>query len=140
VTTLPPPDDDLGSLVVRTDFSSDATWSDVSSAIAAPQGDFRAMVTFVNDRRHEALTVESLLRIARKGSNQTLVFVVDRETITRSEHPVLVVDLYDQPGRTFRVIPAAMWSVQNNLSLGNMDWEEFVESAGQDGVFRGFPE
>ena len=69
-----------------------------------------------------------------------VIFVVDRETITRSDHPVLVVDLYEQPGRTFRVIPAAMWSVQNNLSLGNMDWEEFAEWTDPDGIFRRFPE
>jgi hypothetical protein len=140
VATLPPPNDDLSSLVLRTDFSSDATWSEVSSAIAAPQGDFRAMVTFVNDRRHEGLALESLLSVAGKGSDQTFIFVVDRETITRSDHPVLVVDLYEQPGRTFRVIPAAMWSVQNNLSLGNMAWEEFAEWTDPDGIFRRFPE
>jgi len=138
MTTLPSPPD-LHSLVVRTDFSSDTTWSDVCSAIAAPQGDFRAMVTFVDDRRHEGLTIDSLLELAANDSDLTFIFVVDSETITSSDHPVLVVDLHWQPGRTFRVVPALMWSVQNNLYLSNMDWEEFAEAANADGVFRGFP-
>jgi len=59
-------------------------------------------------------------------------------TLTNAEHPILVVDLWETPGRTFRVIPARMWSVENNLSLANMDFHEFAESAGADGVFRGF--
>jgi hypothetical protein len=39
----------------------------------------------------------------------------------------------------FRVVPQEMWAVENNLSLGNMDFKEFADAVGQDGVFRGFP-
>jgi hypothetical protein len=50
---------------------------------------------------------------------------------------VLVVDLFGEGrGRTFRVIPAAIWAVQNNLVIGNMDWEDFSDSLDPDGVFR----
>jgi len=52
---------------------------------------------------------------------------------------VLVVDLYDEPGRSFRVVPQEAWSVENNLSISNMDFEEFADSVDADGVFRGFP-
>jgi uncharacterized protein DUF6924 len=31
-----------------------------------------------------------------------------------------------------------MWGVENNLSLANMDFEEFADSVDADGVFRGF--
>jgi hypothetical protein len=31
-----------------------------------------------------------------------------------------------------------MWQVENNLSLGNMDYNDFVRSLDRDGVFRGF--
>jgi hypothetical protein len=136
---LPDPGD-LHSLVLRTDFSSDSTWAELRSAIAAPQGEFRAMVTFVDDRRYERLTIETLLQMTRTDPNRTFIFVADSEAMARSDHAILVVDLRGDPGRTFRVVPPAMWSVQNNLYLANMDWEEFAESAGADGVFRGFPE
>ena len=138
MTTLPSPGD-LHSLVVRTDFSNDEAWLALRSAIAAPQGDFRAMVTFVDDRSYEGLTIDSFLKLAARDPNQTFIFVVDSETISRSEHPILVVDLHEQPGRSLRVVPASMWSVQNNLYLANMDWEEFAASTNSDGVFRGFP-
>ena len=48
--------------------------------------------------------------------------------------------MYDEPGRTFRVIPSEMWSVENNLSIANMDFAEFADAVDEDGVFRGFPE
>jgi hypothetical protein len=43
-------------------------------------------------------------------------------------------DGYDE----LRVIAEELWEVENNISLANMDWEEFVDAAEDDGVFRGF--
>jgi hypothetical protein len=54
--------------------------------------------------------------------------------------PILVVDLYDDPGRTFRVIPSEMWGVENKLSIANMGFEEFADAVDGDGIFRGFPQ
>jgi hypothetical protein len=71
-------------------------------------------------------------------NGHSFVFVVDALTVQHPEHPVLVIDLFAEPGRTFRVIPSSMWSVENNLSIGNMDFEEFADSVGADGIFRGF--
>jgi hypothetical protein len=68
------------------------------------------------------------------------VFISDQITFTSSEQPVLVVDLSEEPGRTFRVIPSEMWSVENNLSIANMDYSEFADNADPDGIFRGFPQ
>lgn len=39
--------------------------------------------------------------------------------------------------RSFRALPREVWSVENNLSLGNMEWRDFA-SALKDGVFEGF--
>jgi hypothetical protein len=30
-----------------------------------------------------------------------------------------------------------MWSVQINLSLANMDWEDFADDVDDEGIFRG---
>jgi hypothetical protein len=47
------------------------------------------------------------------------------------------VDLFDEPGRTFRVIPSEMWGIENNLSTSNMGFDEFAVLADKDGIFRG---
>jgi len=66
------------------------------------------------------LTAEQVVEVA-DGSGQSFVFIADRFAITNREHPVLVVDLVEEPGRTFRVVPSEAWGVENNLSLANMD-------------------
>jgi hypothetical protein len=55
-----------------------------------------------------------------------------------SEHPVLIVDLFERSGREFRAIPSTVQSIENNLSLANMDFEEFAEAVDDDRIFRGF--
>jgi hypothetical protein len=144
--TLPMPEDSLYSLVVRTDFTDDAAWSAVRSAIAAPVGldrvsgdfDFQAHLEFADDRRYEGMTVDQLLARVPEGSHHPVFFVVDHQTLTDPDHPVLAVDLDSEPGRTFRVIPSWMWDVQNNLAISNTDWESYPDAAGEDGVYRGW--
>ena len=133
---LPSPDD-LHSLVIRTDFSDESLWQVAYRDLTTQTGMFKANLQFVEDRRYENLTVAELLALA-EGSDQTFVFLADRETLTHPEHPLMVVDLFeDNAGRTFRVSPPALWAVQNNLVIGNCDWEDFSESLDPDGIFRG---
>ncbi|ALV31684.1 hypothetical protein [Streptomyces sp. CdTB01] len=65
----------------------------------------------------------------------TLEALVVRTDFT--DLPLLVVDLRRERGRCVRVVVAELWSIENNLSGANMDFEEFA-GAVDDGVFRGF--
>ncbi|MBB4981063.1 hypothetical protein GGE06_001971 [Streptomyces sp. SFB5A] len=40
--------------------------------------------------------------------------------------------------KTLRVTAEALWSIENNIAVADMGWEEFVDAVGDDGVFRGF--
>ncbi|MFD5002882.1 DUF6924 domain-containing protein [Streptomyces mutabilis] len=40
-------------------------------------------------------------------------------------------------GRCVRVVAAELWSIENNVSGANMDFEEFVRAVDDDGVYRG---
>ena len=130
------------SLLLRTDFSDDVAWAALCEALRVPSEEgFLAHLDCISDPVYDGLTVEQLVKLAPKGGdhNQVIAFVADRIALTEPEQPVLVVDLYDEPGRTFRVIPREMWGVENNLSIANMDYTEFADNADPDGVFRGFP-
>lgn len=72
------------------------------------------------------------------GATRSFLLIADAAAVGRDVHAVLVVDLVDEPGRSFRAAPGEAQSVENNLSLANMDFFEFAESVGPDGVFRGF--
>ena len=125
---------------------------EIQAAIAEPQTEdgFTAFVTFVNDRAYEGITPSQLLERVPADVHHAVVFLVDTTTLIHPDRPILVVNLYDyaealedqgkgpQYGATFRVVPSEMWSVQNNLTISNMDWEEFAGNLDGDGIFRGF--
>ncbi|MGC4750060.1 DUF6924 domain-containing protein [Micromonospora sp. DT201] len=140
------------SLVIRTDFAHSREWIEIQEAIVEPQtdGGFTAFVTFVDDHAYDGTTPAQLLETVPADVHHAVAFLVDAKALTHSDRPILAVNLYDyvedledpgkgpQYGATFRVVPSEMWSVQNNLTISNMDWEEFAGNVDADGVFRGF--
>ena len=128
-------------MAIRTDFSNHEAWEAIGAAILHPTKEgFGAQVEFVDDVAYRGATEEQLLDLVPEGGERPFfLMIVDAVTVRSPEHPVLVVDLWREPGREFRAVPAAVQSIENNLSIANMDFEEFAESADADGVFRGFP-
>lgn len=126
------------TLVLRTDFSDESAWVELCQLIQRPVGEFRAYVEFVSEPEYEGLTVERLLALLPPDYEPSFMFVIDATALSHPDHPVLVIDLYEARGSVFRVVPSIMWSVENNLSIANMDFHEFAESVDADGVFRGF--
>jgi hypothetical protein len=53
-------------------------------------------------------------------------------------HPLLAVDLYDEPGRTFRVPPHWYHDVSANLCIANLDFADFADAVDNSGTYRGF--
>jgi hypothetical protein len=129
------------SLVIRTDFTDDAVWEQLCRAIKEPQTKygFQASVECISDETCAGLTPEAVVSVLPKGSSRQFVFLVDAQAIAQPDHPILVVDLEERPGRTFRVIPAQAWSVENNLRIANMSFDDFACSVDPDGLFHGFP-
>ncbi len=130
------------ALVLRTDFSDQAAWETICALIQKPVGifRFRANVEFLDDVQYADITKDLLLELIPKNYNHSFMIVVDQTAISKPEHPLLVVNLYEKSGREFRAISSQIQGIENNLSIANMDFEEFADSVDADGVFRGFPE
>jgi hypothetical protein len=130
-------------LVIRTDFENQQAWKAVCELIRAPVHEgsesFYAYVEFLEDSDYRNFTKEELLAIVPRDYDHSVLFVVDRAAIANPDFAILVVDLYESRGRSFRAIPSKIQSIENNLSLANMDFEEFAEAIDKDGIFRGFP-
>lgn len=125
-------------LVLRTDFSNQFTWEEIHAEIRKPVGMFHAHVEFVDDTAYEDMTTAQLLRLVPKDNDHSFIILVDRTAVSQPELPLLIVDLYEEPGREFRAIPSQIQGIENNLSIANMDFVEFAEAVDEDGVFRGF--
>jgi uncharacterized protein DUF6924 len=128
-------------LMLRTDFSNEAVWGNICALIQKSVGlfGFRASVEFLNDTDYADITKDQLLKLIPKNYNHNVMIIVDQLAISQPEHPLLIVYLYARSGHEFRALPSQIQGIENNLSIANMDFEEFAESIDEDGIFRGFP-
>ncbi|MFF4660792.1 DUF6924 domain-containing protein [Streptomyces sp. NPDC001381] len=135
---LPPPDD-LTSLVLRTDFSDDAAWDALRAAY--DHHDDGPHATWVSDPRFAGADIPALIHedtAADEDDRLTYVFLADARALADGpERFLLALDLYDEPGRTFRVPPAWFPDVSANLSIANLDFADFADCADETGTFRG---
>ncbi|XIE81232.1 hypothetical protein AB6O49_31895 [Streptomyces sp. SBR177] len=138
---LPEPDD-LTSLVLCTHFADEPAWEAVRAALDAL--DDHPHATCVADRRYADAGAAELVPLdgAAPAEERVFhVFLADAATLADPAHPLLAMDLADEPGRAFRVPVRWFPHVSANLSLGNMDFAEFADAADEgDGTFRGFEE
>jgi len=147
--TLP----DAGPLLVRTDFGDDDAWNQVREEALREYGPdgFCACVEPVSDPGWAGASWEAVKAAAPVSAEAgpLVLFIADSIALASPEHPVLVVDLSDKclsvaefpeiaDHRPFRCITSALWSVENNLSIANVDWEDFAGDVDGDGVHRGF--
>jgi hypothetical protein len=128
------------ALVIRTDFSDQEAWDAIGAAILQlTEEGFGAQVEFVDDAGYRGATKDQLLDLVPEGEERPFfLMIVDAATVRSPEHRVLVVDLWREPGREFRAVPAAVQAIENNLSIANINFAEFADAVDEDGIFRGF--
>jgi hypothetical protein len=132
--------------VVRTDFSSDAVWDRLKAELIAPAydgSDYEPALDFVERRDLSGMSLnvpeQEVPRRYPTSYEFPFMIVVDEFAINSPEHPVLLLDLSeDDTTPSFRALPREIASIEANLSLANMDFFEFRDSAAETGVFRGF--
>lgn len=126
------------SPAVRTDFSNETSWKHICDDIRKPSGamGFIANVEFISDAAFDGLTPNQLVDGSTEDMEWPCAFLIDKIAMTHPEHPILVVDLLDEPGRTFRVIPEEVWAVENNLSVGNVSFAELADAVDSEGILR----
>ena len=130
-------------LVVRTDYDDQHVWEKICELIRAPvyegSDTFYAYIDLLDAGELRNASEEDLLARVPNDYPHSFVFVVDRLATHHKDFPILVIDLHDERGRTFRAVPSQIQGIQNNLSIANMDFCEFADNVDSDGIFRGFP-
>jgi len=91
----------------------------------------------LRDDSYQGLSIEEIVT-KFKTEDRSFIFVADEKTFTSEEVTLLVVDLDENSGANFRTVLSEVAAIENNLSVANMDFEEFADSVGEDGLFRGF--
>jgi hypothetical protein len=126
--------------LLRADFSSSVQWDAIRKEIAQPSPEgFKAHVEFIDDQAFDGVAVEQLLGAVSPGVFSPFIIVADRASMVPDDRTLLIVGLDgEEAGKSFRAIMSEIWAVENNLSLGNMDFEDFAGAVDANGVFRGF--
>lgn len=131
--------DSKNPLVIRTYFNNDKDWNVISKKLTdGYEMGFKAYVEFLDDKRFANVTDQQIINQTKPNYKHSFIFIADSLTFSDPENTVLCIDLYDEIGKSFRVIPSELWAVENNLSIANMDFYEFYDNCDSDGVFRGF--
>jgi hypothetical protein len=127
------------ALLIRTDFSNQSGWKSLAAAVCQPPDPFMFNLEIVDDPANSGVAVESLIEALPEDNPHSFMVIADNIAISQTDHPLLVVDLFEERGRQFRAIATEIASIENNLSIANMGFEEFAELVDETGVFRGIP-
>lgn len=134
------------SAVLRVDFEDDDAWQRVRDAALAPFSPADSHLAVLDDRDYEGLDLTGLAE-APKNYEERVLIVFDAQSREQPDNPLLLIDwLADEDEddeehfipRAVRVLPGQVQTVETNLTLGNMDFEDFAEKTDADGIFRGF--
>jgi hypothetical protein len=125
--------------LVRTDFSDDDAWQAICAEVRAgtaedreayemmrefndivgqdsgPDEDLPPCVNFIDDRRNANISTETVLERLSKDTIGACAYIVDQQTITNVAHPILVVDLHQERGRSFRATPSQVYGIENTI-------------------------
>ncbi|HXA59152.1 MAG TPA: hypothetical protein VNW94_08335 [Streptosporangiaceae bacterium] len=124
--------------LVRTDFTDAGGWASLMTAIEREWYGSVADVEIVDDPEFSGLTAEELMARLPGGFLPGMLVVADAQALATEGHELLGLDLHDEPGRPMRFTADVLVEIQVNLDLANMDFFDFADSAGPDGVYRGF--
>ncbi|GHH69235.1 hypothetical protein GCM10018793_01380 [Streptomyces sulfonofaciens] len=150
---------EFDKLVIRTHFDDENAWQEVVVAMDEPWDDGEADSTshVVDDRAWAGATVDQVKAAVREQEPDLhVVFIADEVTMQADHHALLAVNMDDEPnyldkeydvehgttfGRQFRIAPNEASGLDCNLMLGNMDYEDWAETAARsaDGVFHCWP-
>ncbi|MFJ5219722.1 DUF6924 domain-containing protein [Streptomyces sp. NPDC088354] len=130
--------DDLASQVLRIDFSDDSAWEALRMAIDAADD---TAATYIDDKCFADASIRTLVdedAASEEDDKITYVFLADAVTMTDPTRPLLAVDLYDDPGRSFRVPVEWNPEISANLSIANMDFPDSADCTDGSDTFRGW--
>ena len=132
--------DDLVELIRKLswiDFRNDPEWKEYVRFIPhnSDPNDVNVKLRFVDRVDIAKQAIETVIS-SLADNHAVFVFIADDQSFEEPEHSLLVVSVED-PAIQFRTVPRQIFSVVSNLTLRNMDFQDFQASCDKDGVFRG---
>lgn len=129
---------EIGAQLIRLGSAADDRWALTVRAAQMPPEPFIVQIEFVDRPDFRGKSVDEALAALPADYPYGFVFLADERALTEPGHPCVVVDLSDKDRPRFRAEASTLASIENNLTLANMEFSEFALEAKTTGVFRGF--
>jgi hypothetical protein len=126
-------------LLVRTWFGDETAWRQLQAVIdeGSDEG-FSANVEYVDDRTWDGFSVTALEAVhPNRESGWDVMYVADQRAVTEPAHPLLVVRVGSTVDAPFRCRADLLYEIDANLSLANLDWDDFASDMDESGVYGG---
>jgi hypothetical protein len=126
-------------LLVRIYFGDDAAWDALREEIeGGSEEGFFANVEYVDDRQFEGSSVKALEAVhPHRADGWDVMYVADERAIKEPAHPLLLVRVGSSEDLPFRCRADLLYEVDANLSLANLDWDDFRDQVDESGVYGG---
>ncbi|MFJ3762973.1 DUF6924 domain-containing protein [Streptomyces sp. NPDC090080] len=129
--------------LIRTDFDAPEPWAQFLRVINPEDDILAARVNLIEDQDLSEAPLEAVLAAVSTSLTERpeVMFVVDSETLSSVDFPVLIVDLSNLLENPFRSAAAVLYEISSNVLVGNMSVAEFRDKSHNwpDGIYRGFP-
>lgn len=126
-------------LLVRTFFGDDAGWDELTAIVAEETDEgFVATVQVVDDVQFDGYSPAEL-EVAHPHRNDgwDVLYIADELAVTQPAHPLLLIRVGNSEDRPFRCRADRLHEVDANLSLANLDWDDFRDQVDESGVYGG---
>jgi hypothetical protein len=123
--------------LIKIAAGQEAGWISTQKEVKAAPVPFLVNIEFVSDPRYEGKSVEEALALLPADYPHDFVFLADERSVSEAGHPCLAVDLIGEKRNRFRSAAKHLASIENNLSLSNMEFEAFEKASKATGVYQG---
>jgi len=102
---LLPENGDPDVYFIRTDFSSAVRWQEICHTLGEALRELEMKAQFIEARELDCASPGDLVPILEGNPYYSFALILDRVSMESPDFPVLVLDLLEEPGRTFRQLP-----------------------------------
>lgn len=118
----------------RTDFSDDNKWKNIKEKIKN-DGEYECFLKYIEEKKFENTEKEKIIEFLN-SINYEYDFFIICDSQSMNDETLLIININSK--NNFRCRASLLWSPVNNLSIANMDFDEFKNNANDNNIFNGF--
>lgn len=122
-------------LLIRTDFSDENRWAGIVEKLIFTS-DGLEPDWIINSKEYEGLEIGDLPKFSIDQNEHDFIFLADSFSMTSDDAAICCVDLSDDFGTAFRVLPSDVFEALNILFSGKVDFADLMQRTDENKLYR----